>query len=86
LLRQNDLFLKKQLYDSSWVGPKRSGHADYLLSAAFNVIVIIALISFSFFISQFSSLMDLILLLARQFPDPVSKSFVFHQVPYRPVK
>ena len=39
-------FFKKQLYDSSWVGPKRSGHVDYLLSAAFNVIVIIALIIF----------------------------------------
>ena len=39
-------FFKKQLFDTSWVGPKRSGHGDYLLSALFNSVVISVLIFF----------------------------------------
>ena len=39
-------FFKKQLFDSSWVGPKRFAHGDYLLSALFNIVVMISLIIF----------------------------------------
>ena len=38
-------FFKKHLFDTSWVGPKSSGHYDYILSAFFNIIIIILLIS-----------------------------------------
>lgn len=39
-------FFKKQLFDTTWVGPKQSAHGDYLLSGLFNIIVIISLIFF----------------------------------------
>ncbi|MEP7142305.1 MAG: cache domain-containing protein [Ferruginibacter sp.] len=39
-------FLKKQVFDTSWIGPKISSHPEYVLSALFNCIVIFLLILF----------------------------------------
>jgi hypothetical protein len=47
-------FFKKQLFDTSWVGPKSSAHADYLLSAFFNMVVI-GLLMYFFSSSSFLS-------------------------------
>jgi hypothetical protein len=37
-------FLKKHLFDTTWIGPKISMHYEYLFAAAFNFITIIALL------------------------------------------
>ncbi|MCW3093230.1 MAG: hypothetical protein JWP81_4299 [Ferruginibacter sp.] len=39
-------FLKKQLLDTSWIGPKTHSHKEYVLATVFNIIVIFLLIVF----------------------------------------
>jgi len=39
-------FFKKQLMNTSWIGPKRSSHSEYVLSAVFNAIIIVVLVIF----------------------------------------
>lgn len=39
-------FFKKQLFDTSWIGPKDFRHKEYLLSSALNMLIIIMLIFF----------------------------------------
>lgn len=38
-------FFKKQLFDTSWIGPKDFRHKEYLLSSALNLLIIIILVS-----------------------------------------
>lgn len=39
-------FFKKQLFDTSWIGPKISRHKEYIISSALNIMIIILLIIF----------------------------------------
>ena len=49
-------FFKKQLFDTSWIGPKLAFHREYVLAAAVNLVIIIVLIVFFNFFSFFQYL------------------------------
>lgn len=53
-------FFKRQFYDTYWIGPKVSGHYEYILTAFFNIIVILLLILFFFFSSILTYLFILV--------------------------
>ena len=52
-------FFKKQLMDTTWIGPKRSNNREYILSSIFNSFIIILLI----FLFSRSSLLNYIFML-----------------------
>ncbi|MEO6550101.1 MAG: carboxypeptidase-like regulatory domain-containing protein [Ferruginibacter sp.] len=39
-------FLKKKVLDTSWIGPKKTSHKEYLLASVFNVMIIFLLVIF----------------------------------------
>lgn len=53
-------FFKNQSFDTSWIGPKKTFHKDYLLVSAINIILIAILLVFS----TISSLMEYMFLLS----------------------
>ena len=53
-------FFRKQLHDTSWIGPKSSSHHQYNLAVLFNVVVIVLIIAF-FRISTFLTYLFILL-------------------------
>ncbi|HEX8278508.1 MAG TPA: cache domain-containing protein, partial [Segetibacter sp.] len=52
LLSSKRSFFKKQLFDTSWIGPKSSSHTEYNIAVLFNVVIIFLVVTF-FNISAF---------------------------------